>query len=241
MRSKRGQLSYEYIIVIGMILVLLIPFFYNLFISLSGRVSEYFASEAVNIIADGTQTVANLGPKNTMQVNVRLQGAKSNGIDGKNTVSITLDSGEEVYATGANSVYAGLETLTGTGYFTVPIATITDPIGSIGVGSQPIITCVAPASYDPKTGAKCPNRLRHNDRPWKIYGKNFNMGAGGIAIALNVDGNPPSGMSAYTISPDYITMISAIGRQGIATVNIANPASSSNPGTSKTITFPVTP
>ncbi|MBI2673403.1 hypothetical protein HYX19_04025 [Candidatus Woesearchaeota archaeon] len=62
MLYKRGQISYEYVMLVGVILVVMIPLFYVSFSKLSDTVRVNQAEEAVSVLAKTADTVYSLGP-----------------------------------------------------------------------------------------------------------------------------------------------------------------------------------
>ena len=120
MIQKKAQITYEYLIVVGMVMILVTPFFYQLFGGLNERISETWASEAVTIVADATRTVTQLGPGNALVANLRLNGVESSTIQNSD-IDLTLGNGESIHATGSRNIAAGEGVLTGTGLFNIHI------------------------------------------------------------------------------------------------------------------------
>jgi len=165
---KKAQLSYEYIVIIGGVLVLLLPFFYTFFNSIASRINDYYATETVNLVAQATRTVANLGEGSKVRVPLRVQGIQKNDIQ-RSTVALDLTKGK-ISAQGASCIGAAPSILQGTGTFFMPVTSFQY---MIAVGDAPVISHVVPEGEKPRR-ENCfqPATINTNDK-FDIYGANF--------------------------------------------------------------------
>ncbi len=220
--KKRGQVSLEHVAIVGLILVLLIPFFIFVFRSISSNLVEYYAVEAVNNVAAATVTVSTLTHNSKMDVPVRSQSISSNGIgDGstKNTVSVNIPSGS-VITFGANNLAAGIETMTKDGLFFIPVRNVLD-VGVV-IGEEPAILGVL-AEDEALTFESIQHgssSIRTN-KDFNVYGANFND----PTTTVKIDG---TATPQFTILNDNII---EVGNQGYGvgshTVQVINSKGSS--------------
>lgn len=105
MDSQRGQLSFEYLYVIGFLLVVLTPLIYYSFDSSSDEIRRERFAGSLASLENGVKTVYALGPNNVQKVRLDLP----NGIE-----NITI-SGKEV------NIRATIEGEISDFHFTTPI------------------------------------------------------------------------------------------------------------------------
>ena len=175
LNSKKAQLSYEYLVIVGSVLVLLLPFFYKFMGGVATRLNEYYAVETVNELAHTTKTVANLGPESKVTVPFRVQGITQSNIL-KEDITLKLSTGD-ISAKGARCVGASPGTLQGTGTFYTPVKAISygdDAIG-IAVGNGPVIFNIkGEEEVAPKHGDCFPDLVEIDTNEGMIvYGANF--------------------------------------------------------------------
>ena len=78
MNSKRAQLSFEYLYVIGILLVVLIPLVYYSFDSSSEDIRRERLAESISSLKNGINTVYALGPRNIQKITIDLPGSIAN-------------------------------------------------------------------------------------------------------------------------------------------------------------------
>ncbi len=179
---KKAQLSYEYIVIIGSVLVLLLPFFYTFFNGIASKINDYYATETVNLVAQATRTVANLGEGSKVRVPLRIQGIQKNDIQ-RSTVALDLPKGK-ISAQGASCIGAAPSILRGTGTFFMPVTSFRY---MIAVGDAPVISHVVPEGEKPRR-ENCfqPATIYTNDE-FDIYGANFKQNS--EVIVTRTDNN----------------------------------------------------
>ncbi|MEK6903062.1 MAG: hypothetical protein AABW64_00250 [Nanoarchaeota archaeon] len=148
---KRGQLSYEYILVIGMVLVLIIPFFYIYAKGLTGDLSARANQDLMTRVAQAVETVVNLGGSTTtLRVtgeikSITAASAQQGGSSAQTgTLSVTASNGATYSATyaGAN-VYLGTGTLTGSGTVNVAVTkSLRQKSVAISTQGEPVIVAI---------------------------------------------------------------------------------------------------
>ena len=139
--KKRGQLSYEYIIIAGTLLVVLIPFFYYSFELMHSQLNDYYGGIAVNTIADLTKTASNLFRGSTVEAVIRMPKnlQEISSVGGKH-ITLRFSNGEDIYAlSGGYSVF-GRPSLEG-GPRTVSVTKVVDGVMAISFGG-PVIVCL---------------------------------------------------------------------------------------------------
>ena len=78
MDSKRGQLSFEYLYVIGFLLVVLTPLIYYSFDSSSDEIRRERFAGSLSSLENGVNTVYALGPNNIQKIRIDLPGGIEN-------------------------------------------------------------------------------------------------------------------------------------------------------------------
>ena len=172
-QGKKGQLSYEYIIVIGMILLLAIPFFYSFFRYLVGGFNNQMNADMVTRISHATETLANLGGVGSKySIPVRMAKVTSNTLQ-NNRISITT-SNQQTYSapvgTGLN-VKLGSEALVGDGFQNVPL--VYTYLNTIVVGSQPQIVGLCPEGEIPYSSRCSTTTTIAPNEKFRVLGANF--------------------------------------------------------------------
>ena len=138
---KRGQLSYEYVIIAGTLLVVLIPFFYYSFELMHSQLNDYYGGGAVNTIADLTKTASNLFRGSTIEAVIRLPKdlEEISSVGGKH-VTLKFSNGEDINALGGGYSRFGAPSLEG-GPRTVSVTKIVGSVMTISFGG-PVIACL---------------------------------------------------------------------------------------------------
>lgn len=177
---RKAQLSYEYIVIVGSILVLLLPFFYKFMGGVATLINEYYAGESVNLLAQSTKTVANLGSNNKVTLPLRIQAVIETEIE-NNLISFRLPSGH-ISAAGASCVGASPGALQGTGTFFTQV-TAYDLL--IAIGDGPIISHVVPEGVTPQRD-RCfqPSEINTNQE-FIVYGANFQENSQIVVTNIN--------------------------------------------------------
>lgn len=245
--NKRGQISTEYIIVVGLILLLAIPFFYSFFRYLLGGFNNQMNADMVIRVSQATETLANLGGVGSkFSVPVRIAKVAQNGIS-DNRLSIQTTNGQTYSAASISSnTVIGSEALVGDGFMTVPL--IYTYLDTIVIGSQPQVVGVCPENESPYSTACQIDTSVHPSEGFRILGANFNSnsevvlsrvqgGAGGCQtmIACQTDEdcdvgntcangicaeiNPPMTVSQEGLIVDVGTAQTGVGDYDIAIVN----------------------
>ena len=139
--KKRGQLSYEYVIIAGTLLVVLIPFFYYSFELMHSQLNDYYGGIAVNTIADLTKTASNLFRGSTIEAVIRLPKdlEEISSVGGKH-VTLKFSNGEDINALGGGYSRFGAPSLEG-GPRTVSVTKIVGSVMTISFGG-PVIACL---------------------------------------------------------------------------------------------------
>lgn len=141
MTKKRGQLSYEYVIIAGTLLFVLIPFFYFFFDVMHIQLNNYYGGVAVNTVADLTKTASNLFRGSTVEAVVRLpKNLKSINAVGGRVITMEYADNNDVDAIGGGYSLFGPSSLDG-GPRTVRVTNIVDGLLTISFGG-PVIACL---------------------------------------------------------------------------------------------------
>jgi len=165
---KKAQLSYEYLVIVGSVLILLLPFFYKFTDGVSTRISEYYAIETVNVLAEATKTMANLGAGNQITVPLTIKGVADSNIL-NNRITLKLPRGD-IAARGARCIGASPDTLEGTGTFYTPVTAYSY---LIAIGDGPVISHIVKREQNPNYN-NCfgTSEINTNDE-FDIYGANL--------------------------------------------------------------------
>ena len=147
--NKKGQLSYEYLIVVGMFLVLAVPFFYTFTLSMVGEIGEQSNEDALVRLAEGVQTVTHLGgPTTTIVKTVRTTApATTSNVEGTGRITLELPgtpaAQHPAVETVGTRLYSGKSLLGRGGLYHAPI-TQSLREGSIAIGAEPTIVALCP-------------------------------------------------------------------------------------------------
>ncbi len=171
--NKKGQLSYEYIIVIGMVLLLAIPFFFSFFRYLLGGFDNQMNADLVVRVAQATETLTNLGGVGSkLEVPVRVAKVMQNAIDNNHILSIKTSNGQTYSAQAvAQNVKVGSEALKGDGFITVPL--INTYLGTVVIGRQPQIVAICPSNVDPYSSLCTTTTSIAPSESFRLLGANF--------------------------------------------------------------------
>ena len=139
--KKRGQLSYEYVIIAGTLLVALIPFFYFLFDLMHNQLNDYYGGITVNTIADLTKTASNLFRGSTVEAVIRLPKnlQEISSVSGKH-ITLRFSNGEDINALGGGYSFFGAPSID-SGSRTARVTNIVDGVMTIDLGG-PVIACL---------------------------------------------------------------------------------------------------
>ncbi len=135
--GNKAQLSTEYMIVVGMIIVVLMPFFLS-FSGVIGNVGRQLTADAVKTLADTSFTVSNLGEGSRLKIPVKVSNVAKNYIDGTGYVSLEV-SGNKIEARASRNTVSSQQELLGDRAGPVSVAAV--PYGVI-IGDGPAITCL---------------------------------------------------------------------------------------------------
>lgn len=92
--GKRGQISYEYLVIVGMMFFLVIPFFNYAFFSLGGNLMVTSGVAEAMLLAATLEEVSYLGPGNMMTV--RLDHVESVTVQSGVVVAVLSKDGKEI-------------------------------------------------------------------------------------------------------------------------------------------------
>tara|TARA_Y100000310_G_scaffold144893_3_gene144242 strand:- start:55568 stop:56542 length:975 start_codon:yes stop_codon:yes gene_type:complete len=157
---KKGQLSYEYILVVGMVFTLLIPFFYSFSVGLTGGIGQSTTEGALHRMAQATKTIAHLGGEgSTMRVPAKLVRVKegSEAIQ-YNRIAFTagqkysIQTGVPRLASGQNVFEEG-----GMQYVKVQMG----PLDTVIVGDAPTIIAACPKDVPIPNHEECYSNNLH--------------------------------------------------------------------------------
>lgn len=93
---KRGQVSIEYIMITGMLLLVTIPLFAYAFVEVNRSVQMNHAEDAVNTLANAADTVYSLGPGSKKYVWITTPGGVTQSCVGSVEGSLTCTNSKEV-------------------------------------------------------------------------------------------------------------------------------------------------
>jgi|GEM_PF-6194921 uncharacterized protein (UPF0333 family) len=92
--GKRGQISYEYLVIVGMVLMLVLPFFNYTFYSLGGNIVIASGAAKTVQLATGLEDVSYLGPGNVKTY--QMEDVQSITISQDGEVTTVLSNGESI-------------------------------------------------------------------------------------------------------------------------------------------------
>ncbi len=169
---NKGQLSYEYIVVFGMILFLAVPFFYSFFRYLSGGFDTQMNADMVTRVAHATEMLTNLGGVGSkFSVPVRISKITQNILQ-SNILSITAANGQTYSArTTSLNTKIGSEALVGDGFRTVPL--IYTYLDTIVVGTQPQIVGACQPEVNPYSPQCSTSITVTPSQGFRLLGANF--------------------------------------------------------------------
>ena len=173
LKTKRGQISTEYIIIVGLILLLAIPFFYSFFRYLLGGYNNQMNADMIVRVGQATETLTNLGGVGSkFSVPVRIAKVAQNDIAG-NILYIQTTNGQ-TYSTESSStnIKIGSKALVGDGFMTVPL--IYTYLDTIVVGSQPQVVGICPENENPYSSQCQIDTTVKPSEGFRILGANFN-------------------------------------------------------------------
>lgn len=87
---KRGQVSLEYVLILGMLFIILIPFFYYSMEGSITNVKMYKADDAVNTLAGAADAVYGLGPGTKKIVRIELPGGVESTLVNNHEITLKL-------------------------------------------------------------------------------------------------------------------------------------------------------
>lgn len=172
MHTTKGQLSYEYLIVLGMILLLLIPFFYGFFRYLLGGFNNQMNADMVTRVGHATETLANLGGVGSkLLVPARLSRVIENALQ-NNRISVKTSNGQTFSALGTSlNIKLGSKALVGDGFQNVPL--IYTYLDTIVIGREPQIVGLCPEDENPYS-SKCSSTIvTAPNEGFRVLGANF--------------------------------------------------------------------
>ncbi len=246
--NKRGQLSYEYIVVIGMILLLAIPFFYSFFRYLIGGFNTQMNADMVIRVSHAAETLANLGGVGSkFTVPVRISRVTDNDLD-NNRLSVQTSNGQRYSSALFPKTIVGSEALVGDGFENVPL--VYTYLETVVIGRQPQIVGICPEGEDPYSQLCLISTSVQPSEGFRVLGANFqsnseiiisrSQGSGGSGCQTMADCeqdsdcvvgqtcengicselNPPITVSAEGLIADVSTAQTGVGTYDVA---IANP------------------
>ena len=172
--DRKGQLSYEYILVIGMVLTLIIPFFYSFSIGLTGGIGKATTEGAIQRMAQATQTIAHLGGEgSTMRLPARLSRIEEGSEDIRfNRIAFTAGQRYSVQS-GVPRLVAGQNVFEGGGMQQVKIQM--GQLDTIIIGNAPAIIAACPKDILVPTHKGCSATNLQIDPPdgFLLVGGNF--------------------------------------------------------------------
>ena len=169
---KRGQVTYEYIVVIAMVLILITPFFYSFILTTTTSLGRQVNQDLVTRVAQTTKTVENLGGVGTkLMVPVRMYRVQTNSLtQGSSTITITDARGEKHHAEAAPNVYAGVDGIYGNGLQKIPV--VKTYLDAIVVGRAPTIVGTCPENINYPTANQCDVSVATNE-DYQLIGANL--------------------------------------------------------------------
>ncbi|GEM_PF-2776679 len=161
-KSSRAQLNFEYLILTGILLAILIPLIYT---SLSTVHQSYKATRINDILSQVTQKandIYQLGPGNKDEITLVMPSGITGAVVSGNEISLTTHFGNENTTTRKYSeptLIGSLETIQGE--YVVPIKSLNESLVRIGTG--PWIVDLDPSCIGAPNFADPPNITIHGD------------------------------------------------------------------------------
>jgi|GEM_PF-5924216 len=169
--NKRGQLSYEYIVVVGMILLLAIPFFYSFFRYLVGGFNTQMNADMVTRVSHATETLANLGGVGSkFDVPVRISRVAQNSLQ-NSRLSVQTANGQQYSSSVFPRTLVGSEALIGDGFMNVPL--IYTYLETVVIGQQPQVVGICPEGGDPYSSSCSTTTTTAPSEGFRLLGANF--------------------------------------------------------------------
>ncbi len=150
---KRGQLGYEYVIIIGIFLTLIAPFFYFFFDAMHQQLGNYYGTGAIVTIADLTYTVANLYRGSAAKALVRFPAEATLTARGRE-LSLSFAGSGSLESVGGGPVKLGNVDVSLSGPRTVTVTNIIDGLMTVSTGG-PVIACVTLSNNPPISRSYC--------------------------------------------------------------------------------------
>jgi uncharacterized protein (UPF0333 family) len=144
---KRGQIGMEYMAIIGLVVVILIPLIYYGMQSTANTSRLNDADTAIKLIKESVERVYSLGPGNKEQIQVKIPSGVSSFITSSNGISLALQisgSNRDFSATTKATLLATNSGSPGTpdathsglpqqqGVYTIKIESVESPVSEIG-------------------------------------------------------------------------------------------------------------
>lgn len=140
-KGKRGQASTEYIIIIGIILVLLIPLFWYAWNRASKDVKENQAADCVQSLAQGADEVYSLSPGSKKYITCNVPGSVTAWNVQNKEINMKLSTSGDHVAVTQGDVVQGIDLPTAKGTYRIPVELLDDGtvlIGAEGVAGGPL-------------------------------------------------------------------------------------------------------
>jgi uncharacterized protein (UPF0333 family) len=147
---KRGQSSFEYILLVGTILIILIPLFYYSTNLITENIKVSQAGDVVNTLAKASDEVYVLGPGTKKFVWVTIPGSVKSTNLALSEITLTITSfgkDSDITATTSASLVGSIPTDKGT--YKIPVEHLDSGIVQIGISNdtaEPSITWVSPTT-----------------------------------------------------------------------------------------------
>ncbi|MFO8016012.1 MAG: hypothetical protein R6U32_02825 [Candidatus Woesearchaeota archaeon] len=143
---NKGQASMEYLMVVGLVLVVMIPVFYYAVTESGTQVRLNQADDAVNSIAKTADSVYALGPGSRDHVRISVPAGVSGSYVNNSKVGLRLDTGEDIMAFSRAPLTGKIPK--GQGIYHVPVEMLDSGVVLIGAAndtSPPEITYTYPS------------------------------------------------------------------------------------------------
>lgn len=182
--KKKAQLSYEYIVIIGLVIFLVAVFFFTYMGGVNSRLGSNLNTDAVVRIADASYEVSNLGTGSMVLTPLRILSVFAANVS-NDTISIDASAGKFDKRTVPHSV-SGVGILSGSGFFHIPIQS--GDFGTVIIGDKPAITYItAENSYPSYNTFGIAPTIKPSDKFW-IWGGNFVDNSRVIVIKISGPG-----------------------------------------------------
>lgn len=151
--GKKGQSSVEYLIIVGIILVALIPLFFYSIDKINSSLKINQAEDAVSTLGSAANIVHSLGPGTNKYVQITIPSGVESSIVNGTLIQLKVHvygSTSDFYATTAITVSGNIPTEKGT--YTISVLALDDGtvhIGSYNDTTAPIVTWTSPSGTLP--------------------------------------------------------------------------------------------